>query len=270
MAAGRYLSCTPRHAFSEAKLLEEYCSPWWIAASHVRRRDRQGRIFVCRKRNAYPVKGMVKCADCGKWAPGEPLDALCCDCRTEAEYEGFLQRVRRWPAEDRPYLLRTHWHKPMGMGDWLSEGMPPSVSVIDFDVAPPEDARDHILSTVEKKSRDGSPIQEADLYDGSPEHDQVWGSVPSFHESLRQVHHRFMEEYVNKKGEKKLRLRRRLLYQKAMLPETDNALRKEIAYFQKKRKIHPRARRINNPFDKLEVPMKMPGLPFEPEEDFFD
>ena len=94
--------------------------------------------------------------------------------------------------------------------------------------------------------------------------------MPSFHESLRRVRHRFMEEYVNKKGEKKLRLRRRLLYQKAMLPETDNALRKEIAHFEKKRKIRPWARTINNPFDKREAPVKMPGLSFEPEEGFFD
>lgn len=253
------MSCTPRNAFSEEKLLEEYCSPWWIAASHIRRRDGQGRIVVCRKRDAYPVKGMVKCADCGKWAPAEPLDAVCCDCRVEAEYEGFLRRVRQWPAGDRAYLFRTYWRRPMGMCDWLSEGMPPSVSVIDFDVTPPEDVGD-----------DDSPIQEADLYAGSPEPDQVWGNVPSFHESLRRVRHRFTEEYVNKKGEKKLRLRRRLLYQKAMLPETDNALRKEIAYFEKKRKIRPWARRLNNPFDKQEAPLKMSGQAFDVEEGFFD
>jgi len=259
VTAGKYVSCTRQSEFSEQKLLEEFCSPWWIAASHVRRRDGQGRIFVCRKRNAYPVAGMVKCSACGKWAPADQDNPLCIDCGAEAEHERFLLRARQWPPEDRLYLFRTHWRRPMAMRHWLKEGMPPPVAVIDFDVTPSEDAGD-----------DDSPIQQADLHDGSPEPDQIWGNVPSFHESLRRMRDRFIEEYVTRKGEKKLRLRRRLLYQKAMLPETDNALRKEIAFYEATDKIRPRARRINNPFDKLEAPMKMPGQPFEPEEGFFD
>lgn len=72
------------------------------------------------------------------------------------------------------------------------------------------------------------------------------------------------------KGKKKRRLRRRFLYQKVMLPETDNALRREIAYFEKTGKITPSARRLNNPFDKLEATMNVPGQAFDPEEGFFD
>lgn len=260
MTAEKYVSCTRRSEFSARKLLrEEFCSPCWVAASHVRRRDDQGRILVCRKRNAYPVDGMVNCAACGKWAPADPLDPLCIDCRIERERERFLRRVRQWPPSDRVYLFRMHWRRSMGIRDWLWEGMPPPVAASDFDITPSEDA-----------AGDDSPIQEADLYDGSPEPDQQWGNVPCFHESLRQMRHSFMEEYVTKKGQTKLRLRRRFIYQKVMLPETDNALNKEIAYFKKTGKIAPSARRINNPFDKLEAPMKMPDLAFEPEEDFFD
>jgi hypothetical protein len=240
-------------------LEEEFCSPWWIAASHVRRHDGQGRILVCRKRDAYPVAGMVQCSACGRWAPADPLDPLCIDCRTETEHERFLRRVRRWPPGDRADLFRTYWRRPMGMCDWFKEGMPPLVGVIDFDVVPPDGASDN-----------DSPIRKADLYDGSLEPDQRWGDTSSFHESLRRMRDCFAEEYVTRKGEIKLRLRRRFGHQKALLPESDNALRKEIAYFRKTGRIMPRARRLNNPFDKSETPMKAPGRAFDPEENFFN
>ena len=260
MSAGKYVSYVRQSEFSERKLLrDEFCSPWWIAASHDRKRDAQGRIRVYRKREASPVGDMVKCSACGRWAPADQHDPLCIDCRAEADHENFLRRSRRWPIEDRVFVFRTYWRRPMAMRHWLKESMPPPVGVLDFDVTPSDNSGD-----------DNSPVNEADIHDGSPEPDQGWGNVPGFHESLRRMRDRFVEEYVNKKGETNLRLRRRFLYQKVMAPESENALRKEIAYYQKTGKIMPRARRLNNPFDKLEVPLKMPGLPFDPEEGFFD
>jgi len=250
VTAGKYVSCIRQSEFSSSRLLrEEFCSPWWVAFGHVKVRDAHGRVMVCRKRGAYPAGGMVKCASCGKWAPANHSDSLCVDCRAEADFQAFLLRVRRWPAEDRHILFRTYWRRPMPMRHWLKEGMPPPVMIIDCD-----------LSILEGAGDGDSPIEDADLHDGGLEPDQTWGNAPSFHETLLRLRESFVEEYRTKKGEKKLRLRRRGAgCHKAMLPESESGLRKEIAYYLAKGRIKRYARRLSNPFDKCERPLPMPG-----------
>lgn len=53
-----FLSRVRRSEFSDRKLLEkEFCSPWWVRAAHVRRRNAEGRILICRKRVPTPSRG---------------------------------------------------------------------------------------------------------------------------------------------------------------------------------------------------------------------
>ena len=253
MTADKYVSRIRQSEFSAQKLLqEEFCSPGWIAASHVIRSDALGRKLVCRKVGAYPVKGMVKCSDCGRWAPADTADVLCVDCRAVAANEALLARICRWPREDRVFLLQTSWRRPQPLRDWFEEGMPAPSGVMDFD-----------RSAYDDGMADDSPLEQADLYDGHLERDQTWGNESSFHESLQRLRDSFVKECTTKSGEKKLRLRRHFLHQRIMLPESAATLRKEIAYYQRTGRIAPRARRINNPFDKSEIPIAMPGLPFE-------
>lgn len=249
MTAGKYVLCIRQSEFSSRRLLrEEFCSPWWVAFSHARVRDAQGRMMVCRKRGAYPADGMIKCASCGKWAPADHNDPLCVDCRSESDFGAFLLRVRQWPAEDRHVLFRAYWRRPMPMRHWLKEGMPPPVTVIDCDLSIPIE------------SDDADSPNDADLHDGGLESDQTWGNAPNFHETLLRLRESFVEEYATKKGEKKLRLKRHGAgCHKVMLPESESGLRKEIAYYLAKGRVAPSARRLNDPSDRHERPLPMPG-----------
>lgn len=250
MTAGKYLSCIRQSEFSRRRLLrEEFCSRWWIMFSHVKVRDAQGRVMVCRKRGAYPLDGMVKCSSCGKWAPADYSDPLCVDCRAEADFQAFLLRVRQRPIEDRHVLLRTYWRRPMPMRHWLKEGMPPTVTDIDCD-----------LFILEESDDADSPVEDADLHDGGLESDQTWGNAPRFHDTLQRLRESFVEQYMTKKGKKKLRLKRHGAgCHKLMLPETENSLRKEIAYYFATGNMKRYARRLSNPFDKGERPLPFPG-----------
>ncbi len=71
---------------------------------------------------------------------------------------------------------------------------------------------------------------------------------------------RLAAEHTSPDGQKTLRLKRRAPgCSKAMPPESENGLRKEMAYYEAKGRIVPSARRLDNPFDRSEEPLRMPG-----------
>jgi hypothetical protein len=250
--ADKYESCVRQSAFNPRRLLaKEFCSDWWIGFSHVRRRDGHGRIVVCRKRGAYPTGDMVKCSDCGKWAPRRTSDTRCVDCRVESDDASFWHHVRRWPKRDRTEFLRRYWSRPQRTGEWLLTGM--HRPKLRFDAVPSDE---------EDATDEDSLINEADLFNGELERDQTWGNAPSMHDMLEQLRSSFIEEITTKKGIKKKRLKRRGAgCHKVMLSESETALMNELAYYQRTGKIVPSARRLSNPFNKREKPLPMPGKP---------
>lgn len=249
MSADRYESCVRQSDFSPNKLLAtEFCSPWWVAASHVRRRDGLGRILVCRKRGTYPVGGMIRCPACGRAAPCDRDRSACTDCRVESDLARFYRRLNGLCTDDRVEYRRLYWRRPVRVSEWISEGMQAPRSEID---------EDWMLMT------DGqSSINEADLFGGSLESDQKWGNAPDYRDMLKQLRRRFVESYVTKKGEKRKRFKRRGAgCHKLMLAESEDALLKEIAYYQAHGVTRPSTRRLNNPFNRRERPLPMPGQP---------
>lgn len=252
MSADRLESCVRQSEFSPKHLLAtEFCSPWWIAATHVRRRDGLGRILVCRKRGTYPVGSMIRCPACGRAAPCDWGRSACTDCQVESDLARFHQRLKGLSTEDRVEYRRMYWRRPVRVSDWIKEGMK----------APQSDIDDDWMATSENGDAE-SPINEADLFDGSLEADQKWGNAPDYRDMLKQLRRRFVESYVTKKGEKRRRMKRRGAgCRKILLAESEDVLLKEIAYYQRRGVIVPSARRLNNPFDRREQPMPMPGLP---------
>lgn len=250
MTAGRYVSCIRQSEFPADKLLrEEFCSYWWLAVSHVRRPDQNGRMNVCRKRGAYPVPGMIKCSSCGRWAPADLNTQICVDCRVENDAESFMQMVCAWPRQDRPEFARRYWKRPASVREWLLAGMPVSVADIDKDLSVTPDSDDK-----------GSLIDEADLFDGQLEQDQTWGHGPSFRETLQQLRRRFIKEETDKDDNKQLKTKYHGLgCCKLMLSENTGSLRKEISYFLSTGRIYARTRRVNDPYDEYERPLPMPG-----------
>jgi hypothetical protein len=250
VTAGKYESYIRQSAFSPTRLLrDEFCSLSWIKASFALRRDRQGRKFYCRKRGAYPVPGMARCARCRVWAPTDGCDPLCATCRIETDQLRFVRRARRWPKEIRLELFRRYWRSSKSIKDWLYEGMPASISDLEYHLDLPQDGED-----------EESPIGEADVFGGSLESDQRWGNTPSFRDALTELRRRFCTEHEPEEGKKQWRLRRRGGgCRKPMLPESKAQLRKEIDYYLRKGKIKRYARRVSNPFDKFERPLVMPG-----------
>ena len=250
MTVGKYVSCIRQSEFPADKLLqEEFCSPWWLAASHVRRPDQDGRINICRKRGAYPAPGMIKCSACGRWAPADLNNQICVDCRIENDSQAFLRRAYAWPPEDRPEFARRYWRRPVLVHDWLLAGMPVPVGGIDKELPTPTDS-----------DNKGSLIDEADLFDGQLEQDQTWGHGPSFREVLQQLRRRFTKEDTDKDGQKRLKTKYDALgCCKIMFSESERSLRKEIAFFRATGQIYFQARRVNDPYDKHEKHLPMPG-----------
>lgn len=250
MTAGKYESHIRQSEFSHIKLLQdEFCSLSWIAASFALRRDCQGRKYYCRKRGAYPVPGMARCARCRVWAPTDGCDPLCATCRVETDQLRFVRRARRWPKEIRLELFRRYWRSSKSIKDWLYEGMPPSISDLEYQLDFPQDGQD-----------DDSPIREADAFGGSLESDQRWGNTPGFRDALMELRRRFCVEREPEEGKKQWQLKPRGRgCRKAMLPESEKQLRREIDFYLRKGKIARYARRVSNPFDKFERPLAMPG-----------
>jgi hypothetical protein len=247
----RFESCVRQSEFAPQRLLEtEFCSPWWLTASHVRRRDRQGRIVVCRKAGCYPIGGMVRCPECGRSAPPDISRAVCVDCRVEIEQRRFNERLRPLCRDDRVVLLAIYWRRPTRTQEWLSEGMP----------APRAEVDD--LTSLDDQDQDaGSAIDEADLFDGSLEPDQRWGNTPSSRDLLDQLRKRFLDPHGPQNPEQRQRIKRsgagcRMI----LLPENDEALKKEIAYFQARGVVIPSARRVSNPRNRRERPVPMSGM----------
>lgn len=268
MTAGRYESCARQSEFSEAKLLrDEFCSRWWVAESHAWDRDSNGRIWVGRKRGVYPPGGMIRCAACRRWTPPDWGGNLCVDCQADLDYEAFFKRLRHWCKCDWPIFFALHWRRPVWLPAWIEERMPISTAARSDYAARPlhEDEQQDRARTKEERDRDrivgGSLIDEADLFNGDLEPDQRWGPTGTDQRgAVRQLRKSFREVYRNKKGKRKWRVKRRGAgCTKAMLPESDGALRCEILYYKLTDKIRASARRLNNPFNKREDPIPMPG-----------
>ena len=250
MIAGDFESCVRRSDFSIKRLLEtEFCSLEWVALSHAQRRDPQGRIFVCRKRGAYPVEGMIRCAVCGRSAPPDFGREMCVDCRVEIDVRRFHEWLDKVDRDDRLFLLTIYWRRPPRARDWLKEWM--LVPQIGLDEGMLADASDRVGRSL---------INEADLFDGHLESDQKWGNEPHARDLRTQLRRRFLERYTTKTGDRRTRVKRRGAgCRKAMLDEGTKALQKEIDYYHAKQSIVPRARRVSNPYDRREQPLPMPG-----------
>jgi hypothetical protein len=75
-----------------------FCSPYWqevCCREHDTPIGRKVRIDL----SLYPPGGkdgtaMRRCEVCAKWTPPDSPAITCCDCRTEAEEEAFEQRLR--------------------------------------------------------------------------------------------------------------------------------------------------------------------------------
>ncbi len=250
MSRAPYESCVRQSEFNPKQLLAtEFCSQWWITASHVRRRDSHGRVLVCRKAGAYPLGDMVHCLDCGKWAPGATHEARCVDCQVEFDRVTFIGRTRRWPRPDRLEFWQRYWSRSETVEQWMLRRMPRPTARMEAD------------SSLAGDQGDGdSSIDEADVLGGSLERDQTWGNTPSAHELFKQLRERFLEVVRTKDGKKKKRIKRRGAgCQKALLSENDHGLLHEIAYYRRTGRIVPSARRVSDPFDKSEKPLRMPG-----------
>ena len=259
MIPKQYESRVRRSEFSAKQLLrDEFCSYFWFAASYRRKRDRRGRIWYYRKKGAYPVAGMIRCSDCGRWSPPWHDDDACTDCRTESIAVDLLRRLKRWPREDWLELLGISWRRPVYMPDWLDEDMPhPAVTATGYlpGLESPDGSTDSPFAT-----DDDSPISEIDLFDGRLESDQRWGHTPSYHEILTRMRWRFRKRHKNEDGEWVEDFKPHGMgCTKVMLPETKKSLRNEIAYFRRHGAIKPWARRLNNPIDRHEYPLPSPG-----------
>jgi len=252
VSADQYESCVRQSDFSPNKLLAtEFCSPWWVAASHIRRRDGLGRMLVCRKHGAYPVGSMIRCPACGRSAPSDRDRIVCTDCHVESDLARFHQRLKGLCTDDRLEYRRLYWRRPVRVSEWINEGMQ----------APQSDVDDDLMMPAEEKNGE-LPVSEADLFDGSLEADQKWGNAPDYRDLLKQLRRRFLESYVTKKGKKRKRIKRRGAgCRKLLLPESEGALLKEIAYCQAHGVTRPSTRRVSNPFDRRERPLPMPGQP---------
>ena len=289
MITTKYVSRTRKSDFSTGRLLEkEFCSIGWVESSYEQRQEKNGRGWFCRIRNAYPVAGMIKCAACKKWAPADRSTAmyanrsatthangptpqkpskvkryfLCTDCRMAADIKAFTKRLRQWHEDDREYLLKLYWKRPVITSHWLMEGMPPPTPAIDCDLSIPfvADSDDSDITDL--------PINDADLHAGGLESDQTWGNAPSYHAALHKLRESFLKGYSTKKDKTLppwLRPRRRRIKRygagcrKKMLPETEEHLQKEIDYYLSTNEIHPTARRLQNPANKHEIPLPMPS-----------
>jgi len=254
----QYESRVRRSEYSvEGLLTDEFCSALWLLASYERKRDRRGRIRYCRKKGAYPIPGMIRCCDCGRWSPPWHDDDVCTDCRMQRIVRDLFKRLKRWPRDDWPFLLKMWWRRPVYMYNWLNEGLPHPAVTAEVDLpepASPEGATDSPFA-----ADDDSPISEADLFDGHLEPDQRWGHTPSSHEMLSRMRRRFHRRYKNKDGEWVEDLKPRGMgCTKVMLPETEKSLQNEIAYFKRRGEVKPWARRLHNPLDRYEYPMPAP------------
>ena len=251
MKPDEFLSCVRRSEFSTRRLLkEEFCSPWWVKAAHVSRRDAEGRILMCRKRGAYPVDGMVKCSRCGRWAPADSQGTSCVDCLVELDTLQFIKRAKGWAREDWAEISRVYWRRPVLVKRWFFEGMPPPSPEVDCE-----------LSVLEDADSGDSPVNEADIFDGVLESDQVWGNASGFRDLLRGLRSRFVEVRKTKKGKKRVFKGKGAGCAKRLLPESESGLRREIAYFAAKGRLAPWTRRLSDPFDRDERPLPMPGEP---------
>lgn len=250
MIAEEFESCVRRSDFSVKRLLEtEFCSLEWVAVSHVQRRDVRGRIIVCRKRGAYPVEGMIRCAECGRFAPADLGRQVCVDCRVEIDLRRFHKWMVDLDCDDRIVLLAIYWCRPPRAYDWITEGM----------LAPHAGLDDGVLTDANEYVGE-SLIDEADLFDGHLESDQKWGNSPSSRDPLAQLRRRFLEPYTTKTGERRVRVKRRGAgCRMVLLAEDSNALQKEIEYYHAKGIIVPSARRVSNPHDRRDRPLPMPG-----------
>ncbi len=250
MFVAGFESCVPRSDFSVKRLLEaEFCSLEWVALSHVQRRDAQGRIIVCRKRGAYPVAGMIRCAECGRFAPADLGRQVCVDCRVEIDVRRFSKRLANLDRDDHVVLLALSWRRPPWAHDWLKEGMPVAQAGLD----------EGLLTDAHEQDGESS-IDEADLFDGQLASDQTWGPGPSLRELRAQLRRRFLERYTTRKGRQRVRVKRHGAgCRMVLLTEASEALQKEIAYYEAKGIIHPSARRVSNPHDWRERPLPMPG-----------
>lgn len=251
MTVERFESCVHQSDFSPRRLLEtEFCSPWWLSASHVRRRDRQGRIVVCRKSGGYPVGDMVRCPECGRYAPPDISREVCVDCRVEIEQRRFNERLRPMSRDDRIVLLTIFWRRPTRTKAWLSKGM--HAPRVEVDVLTMLDAQDQDA---------GSAIDEADLFDGTLEPDQKWGNTPSSRDLLDQLRKKFIDPRAPKNPEQRQRIKRSGAgCGMILLPENDEALKKEIAYYQARGVIIPSARRVNIQRNQHERPVPISGV----------
>jgi len=101
-------------------LLEQvFCSEFWLERC-CREIETPDGTRVRVDRSIYPPGGkaqtaMSRCGVCKRWTPPDGTGQVCADCLTEAEVEAFEQRMRRahqrGDGELVSILLRMHWRR---------------------------------------------------------------------------------------------------------------------------------------------------------------
>ncbi|MGB2819472.1 MAG: hypothetical protein WBF17_00720, partial [Phycisphaerae bacterium] len=115
---------------------------------------------------------------------------------------------------------RVYWRRPVLVEGWFFEGMQPPSTEVDCE-----------FSAWEDEGSEDSPINEADIFDGALESDQVWGNTPGFRDLLQGLRRRFVEVRKTKKGKTRVFRQSGAGCAKRLLPESESGLRREIAYY---------------------------------------
>jgi hypothetical protein len=235
-----------KHAFCVATRLQEFCSLPWLVASYRRVRDERGGIEFRRLPGVYPVRGMVTCGACGKFAPPAPDLDLCVDCGVQKDVEAFRASLDPLIIADRAHYFGISWRRPVRVDDWINGRM-----------QWPSGHHDAIVSDGDADSDE--LINEVDLFDGALEKDQTWGNPTPARDVLKHIRGRFVETCTTKSGLRTRMKRHGAGCSKVLLGESEDVLIKEIAFFERTGAIIPSARRINHPFDRRERCLPMPG-----------
>jgi len=214
-----------------------FCSARWLAAS-FETVHQEGQVLYRYRRGAYPPGGkqslMRKCPACGRMrTPDGVPGSACCDCESEAAQATSLARLRTGPGRDLAADLQRRW--------W-----PRRVTYAEFVASPTAGAvlgqDEGGLSVPETETQEGCAFDFAEWSDGPlvPEDRPQRSSLGDYRVALAIA--------LRRLSPPKREVGRHPGCQVVLLPETPEALGREIAYYRRTGRIVPSARRYSHPY----------------------